>query len=149
MNQEKITYIKLSDLVGDQFTVEKAGGYNFKKWDDNAKRMLISETYQEGYRKVYTVDTDKGRMDLGSGQISSLLEAVYKNGVADITNRTFTVKSNGKTGMDIRYFFNAVREDRPSSQAWDKAREKFNKDEDIVIDDEDLEKPIDLSDIPF
>lgn len=149
MNQEKITYIKLSDLVGDQFTIEKAGGYNFKKWDDNAKRMLISETYQEGYRKVYTVDTDKGRMDLGSGQISSLLEAVYKNGVADITNRTFTVKSNGKTGMDIRYFFNAMREERQQSQAWDKAREKFNKDEDIVIDDEDLEKPIDLSDIPF
>lgn len=102
-------YARLKDLVDRTFTVEKAYGYTFKKYDEVSKRFLTSETYQEGFRKIYTIDTSEGKLDLGSGQLSSLLEAVYKNGTADINNRTFSVKSNGKTGVDIRYYFNAVK----------------------------------------
>lgn len=108
MNEKKFT--KLSELVDNDFTVERAYGYQFKMWDATAKRMLVSETYEQGYRKIYSLDTDKGKLDLGSGQLSSLLEATYKNGKADINGVTFHVKSNGKTGMDIRYYFNKVRD---------------------------------------
>jgi hypothetical protein len=105
-------YTKLSELVGKTFKVEKVWGYNWKKWDNDAKKMLVSKDWIEGYRKVYEVDTDKGRLDLGTGQIGSLLEAVFQNGKADLNGVTFEVKSNGKTGMDIRYYFNPTKEQK-------------------------------------
>lgn len=101
-------YTKLSALVGKEFTVLKAGGYTWKKWDNEARKMLVSERFEQGFRKIYSVETDKGFLDVGPGQMSTLLEATYKNGKADINNVTFSVKSNGKTGMDIRYYFNVV-----------------------------------------
>jgi len=124
-------FAKLSELVGSTFKVEKVWGYSWKKWDNDAKQMLKSETYQEGFRKVYQVDTDKGKLDLGSGQLGSLLEGVFKNGVADLNDKTFEVKSNGKTGMDIRYYFNPI---------WNL------KDEAVKQEKED---DIDISQIPF
>jgi len=102
-------FTKLSVLVDDDFTVEQAHGYTWKKYDPDTKRMLTSETYEEGYRKVYLIETDRGKLDLGSGQLGSLLELTYKNGAADITGKTFHVKSNGKSGIDIRYYFSLVK----------------------------------------
>jgi hypothetical protein len=127
----KITYTKLSNLVDQDFTITKAGGYQFKKWDDQAKRMLVEERYVEGYRKLYTIDTDKGRMDLGAGQLGNLLEAVYKNGVADLNNVTFHVKSNGKSGLDIRYYFNVVRDAQP--KLIDNTPDEYNQDIDMGV----------------
>lgn len=134
MQDDKPKYTKLSALVGDEFTVEKAYGYQWKKWDAQSSRMLLSERYEEGFRKVYTLDTDKGKLDVGSGQLSSLLEAVYKNGEANIVGRTFSVKSNGKTGMDIRYYFNA------------QPQREVQKIDEVV---EPTDEPIDLDSIPF
>lgn len=138
MQDDKPKYTKLSALVGDTFTVEKAYGWQYKKWDAQSSRMLLSETYQEGFKKVYSLDTDKGKLDVGSGQLGNLLESVYKNGQANIVGRTFSVKSNGKTGMDIRYYLNATK-DAPAApkQAQDDVY-------DVPEDDE-----IDLSTIPF
>lgn len=124
-------YTKLSELVNSQFTVTDAFGYTWKKWDDTSKRMLTSERYEEGFRKVYSVKTDKGSLDLGSGQLSALLETVYVRGKADIINRSFAVKSNGKTGLDIRYYFSAVKK------------------EDKVYTPAEDEQEISLEDIPF
>jgi len=103
-------YTKLSNLVDDQFTVNKVFGYKFKMWDTTSNKMLISEKWEQGYRKMYTMETDKGTLDLSASQMGNLLEAVTKDGRADINGRTFSVKSNGKSGMDIRYFLSAVRE---------------------------------------
>ena len=137
---EKTTYTKLSNLVDDQFTVIEAYGYTWKKWNAEANRMEMSETWQEGFRKIYGVKTDKGTLDLGSGQLASLLETTYYKGEANINNKTFKVKSNGKSGMDIRYFFNVVK-NQPLKQA-----EVILTAKDI---DEPEDKPVDLSEIPF
>lgn len=107
---DKQTYTKLSALVDDTFTVDKAFGYQFKCWDPIEKKMDVKEKWQEGYTKVYTLDTDKGKLDVRAGQMGNLLEAVVREGRADIVGRTFSVKSNGKTGMDIRYYINAVKD---------------------------------------
>jgi len=126
-------YTKLSDLVDSTFTIKKAWGFTWKKWDAESKRMLTSDRYEQGFRKVYSLETDKGNLDVGSGQLSALLEAVYRNGVADINNRSFAVKSNGKTGMDIRYYFNPVKTETVQAK----------------IEDDEYDKPVDLSGIPF
>lgn len=148
----EVTYTKLSNLVDDSFTVEKSYGYQFKKWDPESGRMLVSETYQEGFRKVYTLETDKGKLDVGSGQLSALLEAVYYKGSSDLIGRSFNVKSNGKTGMDIRYYFNPIKQDRPPQEEtnFDKFTKKKEelKNKDVVLEDIE-DKPIDLDGIPF
>lgn len=100
------SFVKLSNLVDDEFTVERVYEPKWKLWSQGESRMLVSESPQKGYRKVYGVVTDKGIIDLGAGQLGNLLEGVAYNGKADIINRTFTVKSNGKTGMEIRYWLN-------------------------------------------
>lgn len=101
-------YVKLKDLVGSTFEVLEVPSYTYKKWDDSEKKMLVSDLYVEGYRKLYQVKTNKGRLDMGTGQLGNLLEAVFYQGKADLIGKTFEVKSNGKDGMDIRYFFNVI-----------------------------------------
>lgn len=139
------TYTKLGNLVNDTFTVVEAGGYKWKMWNNETKKMEMSDDYQKGFQKKYTVKTDKGILDLGSGQLASLLEAVYYQGEADIRNKTFAVKSNGKTGMDIRYFFNPVRASQQSHSDNEPDMDKpFSLDSIKTSDDS-----IDLSSIPF
>lgn len=126
---EKPKYTKLSDLVGDNFTIEEAYGFTWKKWDKNSNSMLISDKYEEGFTKRYTVKTDKGLLDLGSGQLGSLLEAVYKKGEANLIDRAFSVKSNGKTGMDIRYYFNPTIPVKKQDEVAEVTDEPFSLDD--------------------
>jgi hypothetical protein len=101
---------KLSNLVDDTFTVEKVWGYKFKTWDDLNKKMLVSDTYEKGYRKIYSVDTSEGTLDLSASQIGQMLESVCKDGSSELTGRTFAVKSNGQTGKEIRYYINPTKD---------------------------------------
>lgn len=126
-------YTKLSDLIGGTFTINKFYGYKWKKWDNENKKMLISDTWQKDYRKIYGIETDKGSMDLSANQVGILLEAIVRNGEANLIGRTFQVKSNGKTGMEIRYFFNPVA----SEPVVEEKVEEYTPDQ------------IDLNDIPF
>ncbi len=103
-------FTKLSELVDNTFTVEKIWGYKFKLWDNELKKMLVSETYEKGYRKIYSVDTSEGSLDLSASQLGQMLESVFKNGSSELTGRTFSVKSNGKTGIDIRYYINPTKD---------------------------------------
>ena len=102
-------FVKLKDLVDDEFTIEEAYGFEWKRWDNEARRMLTSETWQEGFSKIYDLVTDKGKLSVRQGQLQQMLEGAYQKGKSDIVGKTFHVKSNGKTGMDIRYYINLVR----------------------------------------
>lgn len=150
MNEEK-KYTKLSALVDDTFTVEASLGYKFKKWDTTENKMLSSDSWQEGYQKKYTVETDKGVLDLGTGQMGSLLEAVFVNGEAHLIGTTYEVKSNGKTGMEIRYFFNVKKtttiDQAGDGSAYEQAKANWGKPE--VTGDITDEGEINLDDIPF
>lgn len=126
-------FVKLSSLVNDTFTVKEMGGYTFKLWDNEQRKMLTSDTYVKGYRKIYTAETDKGTLDLGAGQLGNLLEAVFTKGKADLIGKTFEVKSNGKSGLDIRYFFNVKKNIEPGYEQ----------------EPVDVNEPINLDDIPF
>ncbi len=100
-------FVKLSELVDDSFTINKVWGFQWKLWDNENKKMLTSETPVRGYKKVYAVDTNKGSLDLSASQLGQILELFHKNGSSDIIGATVIVKSNGKTGMEIRYYLNA------------------------------------------
>lgn len=102
-------YVKLRDLVDSSFSVQSVKGYQFKMWSPSENKMLVSDTPIKGYRKLWQVVTDKGQLDLGSGQMGTLLEGLMHAGKSDIIGATFEVKSNGKSGIDIRYYFNPVK----------------------------------------
>ena len=120
-------YTKLSALVNKTFTVQKSFGYKWKKWDKEKGAMLVEDRYVPGFRKVYTISTDKGYLDLGAGQLGNLLEAIFKNGVSELLDSTFEVKSNGKTGMDIRYYFKPTE---PTDEV-----HTFNDEDKVTLDD--------------
>ena len=103
-----MNYNKLSNLVDQEITINNVGKWTYKKWDAVNSKMLTSEKYQEDFRKVYTVDTDQGIIDISSSQMGQMLEGVSIDGASDINRKTFKVKSNGKTGKEIRYFINPV-----------------------------------------
>lgn len=107
----EVNYTKLSALVGESVKIEKVFPFKWKMWDNNEHKMLVSDVWVKDYRKIYTVDTDKGRLDMSQNQIAQMLEAVSDDGRADINGRKFSIKSNGKTGMEIRYFLNVVKDD--------------------------------------
>jgi hypothetical protein len=137
-------YTKLSNLVDDQFVVNKVFGYKYKVWDNEQRKMLMSETWVKGYRKMYTLETDKGTLDLSASQMGNLLESVTKDGRADINGRAFSVKSNGKSGMDIRYFLNAMK-DAPPKAPVAKEADGWEQFDGLVPEEE----PINMEDIPF
>ncbi len=142
------SYVKLKDLVNGTFTIIKVEGYKFKLWDNENKKMLVEDNFfkknDDNARKIYGVETDKGFLDLSEWQLNTLLGVVQYQGKADVNGRIFRVKSNGKSGMEIRYYFDVVEDrqtDRPSSEP--------TPIKDVVLTDEDVEKPVDMSDIPF
>lgn len=139
MNNER-QYTSLKKLVGDEFTVHAVKGYQWKKYDPDSNRMIIADKYEQGFSKKYGIETDKGFMDISAGQLGNMLEGVHKNGISDLRDKTFSVKSNGKEGMEIRYWINPVygapRTERPAPAPQNAPQD---------TDDE----PIRLEDIPF
>lgn len=147
-------YVKIGALIDQVFTVTKVGGYQFKMWSPTENKMLVSDTWEKGYQKKYRVETDKGILELSSSQLSQLLEGVVKDGVADINGRSFQVKSNGKTGLEVRYYLNPVTsQPRPQSiqDPEVKAKLEANRPEQPPVDSYEglSDAPIDLSDVPF
>lgn len=163
---ENKKFVKLSDLVGDRFTIVKVGKFSYKKWDNENRKMLVSDNWVQGYNKVYQVESDRGYVDMSSAKVGEMLESVSKFGESSIVGRVFNVKSNGKTGMDIRYFINPERTDTTGSgyqKAMQTANEIRQRNETKVdpelasmqppVDEDDgLDRPFteaDLADIPF
>lgn len=104
-------FAKLKDL--DTFRVNKYNGFSFKMWDNENKKMLTSKTWFDGYRKMHSLSIESGgaednTLEVSDDQIGQMLRGVMQNGMANILGREFRVKTNGKTGMEIRYFINPV-----------------------------------------
>jgi hypothetical protein len=146
-------YIKMSALVDNQFTVQKVGGYVWKAYIDG--KFETSELYKEGYQKRYAMETDKGKLEVSSAQLASMLEAVQYQGVADLNGKSIKVKSNGKEGKDIRYFFSmakgpSVGLDPALKQKLDeKAAQTLYPQTRDLPPALDPDEPINLDDIPF
>lgn len=141
---EERKYTKLSELVGSEFTIQKDNGYKWKMWDVGTKKMLVQDEWFNGAKKTYTFDTDKGRLDLTESQLGQLLSKVYYNGSAVIDGATFEVGSNGKTGMEIRYWFNIKKSGQVSSPEDTSSTSEIKE-----MPNENEEDEIDLENIPF
>lgn len=102
-------YIKLKDLVNDQFTVEKVVGVKWVMWNDAESKYERSDTPQKGYTKQYLAQTNKGALNVSQSQMAQMLEAASDLGKADVIEKKFEVRSNGKDGKEIRYYINLAK----------------------------------------
>lgn len=143
-------YTKLGALVNSQFTITKAEGYVWKMYDPQQGKYLTSESWQEGYDKRYKLQTDKGILELSKAQMSQLLEGVVREGVSDINGKTYSVKSNGKTGNEVRYWLNPTKREEVKSIQDPEVRAKLEANRPAIGGvDQEMEDEIDLSSIPF
>lgn len=129
MNDKQFT--KLSKLVDSEFTIERVHGFKYKAWNPQESKMVINDEWFEGARKLYQVDTDKGTLDLSEGQLGTIFAKSQQNGKSDVIGVTVGVKSNGKTGIDIRYYLNALKQKPVKTQESDDDR-YFGYDQDEI-----------------
>lgn len=106
---ETKNYTKLSALVNDSFTITGSYGWKWKKWNAQTNKMETSEKWAEGFRKMWTLITDKGILDVSESQLGEILARACNSKTLEskLIGLQVGVKSNGKTGMEIRYFFSA------------------------------------------
>lgn len=123
-------FVKLSAL--DTFELKFLKDQSYKKWDDVQKRMDVSDNWFQGSHKVYTVETDQGTLDLTEDQLSKILVAAFNPAAmtSSIQGKRYKVRTNGKTGIEIRYFFGLVIETQnlPPSSAPSQENDKTPRD---------------------
>ena len=102
------TYTKLSALVDQDVTINKVNGYKFRMWSQADNRYVLQDTWAKDFDKVYPLDTDKGELTVTRSQLGQMLEAAQHQGKVDLNGKTVHIKSNGKTGQDIRYYFDVL-----------------------------------------
>jgi predicted Zn-dependent protease len=138
--EEKTKYIKKQDLVGVAFTIKKVWPAQWTMWDNVARTMSKSDVPKKDHSKTYNVVTSEGTVGISAHMLGNFLEAVQSNGQSSIIGATFRLATNGKTGMEVRYFINVVDdvEDRNDDSAKSETR----------LDD-DTEQEINLDSIPF
>lgn len=144
---ENKQWIKLKDLDGKTFIIKSVGDFRWKAWDETTGKMVESDKWQKGYQKRYPVVTDQGEMEVSQAQIKDMLEAYHQNGQSNIIDKSFTVKTNGQTGKEIRYFINAARNvDGEGFNKFLENKEKLKKN--IEVPEIDTDNPFPSSEEP-
>lgn len=95
-------YVKLSGVT--EFLLEEILGTEYFAWDATINKPKRSQDWFEGAQKKYNLATDKGQMSVSQGQFSQILLAAFDGNSSDPVGKTYTVKTNGKSGLDLRYF---------------------------------------------
>jgi len=104
-------YLKLMDLVERQFKFKCVKGYHYQCWVESEKKFLKSDTPQKGYTRKWQIEvaTKEGinTVDVSDDFLSKVLLDAFAKGCG-IENQIIYLKTNGKTGMEIRYFPNIL-----------------------------------------
>lgn len=114
-------YVKMSELVDKDITIKRVGNYKFVAWDPAESKYKTDDKWFQGAQKKYPIDTDIGTVDMSANHVGSMFEGVQHAGQSTIIGATFHVKSNGKTGVDIRYFINPSRVAKAQDPTYDES----------------------------
>lgn len=107
-----VQYIKLKEMCDDKpFTVNSMLPPRFVRWNDQERKFDTATVPTSGFSKQWTVDTDRGRVNLSQSQMGSLLETSLdsQTGTATVIGKLFKVtKNNPEDPKHTRYYFNSV-----------------------------------------
>lgn len=99
---------KLAEIKS--FTIEKIVKAYFERWNETEGKYEKSETWQEGFTPKWLIETPEFMLPLSKDQVSQALMASFKlDGTSNIIGKSYLVKTNGKSGKEIRYFLNEMR----------------------------------------
>ena len=110
-------FVKLSELK--EITIKSVGTPIWKKWLQSENKYEVSTAPRkrvDGFVKYYPAQSTKGKIDLTSSQLTSMLEAAFsvkEAGISDIRGATFEIIAVPKE-IEIRgerktihnYYFN-------------------------------------------
>lgn len=96
------TYLKNTP----NFTIKSYKGKNFVFWNATEKKMLKSETWIKDYKAQYQFELDNGDiLSLSKDQTGQMMVNALEVG-KPLAGLSFEAKTNGKTGLDTRWFIN-------------------------------------------
>lgn len=102
----EVKYAKIGSV--SEFTILKPVKSYWFKWDAANKKALKSEKWEAGYTQKFDIDTDMGIISFSRDQLQQMFFAARKGLTSDINHKRFGVKTNGKQGIEVRYFLNLI-----------------------------------------
>lgn len=101
-------YVNLKDLK--TMTPVKFVKKFWRRFDEATNKFEMSDDYKEGYSIRYQLELDdQSSLSISQDQFGQMLVATFSGDKSVINGHTFSVKTNGKTGKDIRYFINLAQ----------------------------------------
>ena len=92
-----------------QFTIKSYKGKSWTFWNATEKKMLKSETYVKDYKAQYQFELVTGDIiSLSKDQVGQMLVCALEAG-KPLSGLSFEAKTNGKTGLDTRWFINPLK----------------------------------------
>jgi hypothetical protein len=88
----------------------------FQRWNDETKKYETAQTWLKGYNPKFIFELVNGeQLEVSKDQLSQMLFSAYmeKKKMADLK---YFVKTNGKTGKEIKYWINVARDIDPEVQ---------------------------------
>lgn len=109
-------FIKLAELDSYRFKVLEVQGYLWKRWNDETKKWETRDKSEPGYQKKYILlirsdfkgKPDDYKVEVSASNIGTMLEQCLVQEHASIKDTYWNLKTNGKTGIEVRYWFNRM-----------------------------------------
>lgn len=101
---------------GLEFSLKNFVKKFYQKYDEANKKYVKSDAWAEGMSPVYLFGLKDGQdIELSRATLSQCLVSAfdYRKGLLDCN---FTVKTNGKTGKEVRYFINQKKVETKTTQ---------------------------------
>lgn len=100
--------IRASD--GLKFQVKSLVKKFYQKWDESQKKFIKSDVWMTGLQPRYIFDLVDGKqIDLSRDQWQQALVASFDE-KKHWKDCVFIIKTNGKTGLETRYFVNVCKD---------------------------------------
>lgn len=136
---------KLADIKS--FTIEKIVKAYFERWNETEGKYEKSETWQEGFTPKWLIETPEFMLPLSKDQVSQALMASFKlDGTSNIIGKSYLVKTNGKSGKEIRYFLNEMHIQQDIPMFLPEEKQELAKMSQVLTE---KEEEVDTSQIPF
>ena len=88
-----------------RFNVVSVSKPFWKMFDTQTGKFLTLDQPCKGYSKKYRIESDLFQFEVSASNLGDMLEQCFSTG-KKLLGATFNLKNNGKTGIEIRYFFN-------------------------------------------
>lgn len=78
----------------------------YSRWDEELKKYENVDVPTKGYSAKYIFECEDFLVSLSSSQFGQMLEACWMEDCSIPVGKIFRVNTNGKTGIEIRYYIN-------------------------------------------